>query len=110
MTFKLKDNFVYTTHPYLVSLFIDCPSTPLLDKMTLHCPDAKSKNEFIDAVHRGDIVWHAFPFNAEPELLDPSLFNYAFTMAQDLVKFLIINIQVNPLIVVTPKIFSVNVS
>lgn len=36
--------------------------------MGLHCPTADEVTAFKAAVGRGDITWHAFPFNAELEL------------------------------------------
>ena len=35
--------------------------------MGLHCPSEEAVDRFKDAVNRGDITWHAFPFNGEPE-------------------------------------------
>jgi hypothetical protein len=72
---------VYTTHPWLASLYVNCPKNLWPG---LHCPNATMLNLFSEAVKRGDITWHAFPFNAEPEFMDDSLFQYALTMAQDL--------------------------
>lgn len=42
----------------------------------------------MQAINRGDIAWHAFPFNGEAELLDPSLFAQGFSIAHDLVSSL----------------------
>ena len=57
-----EERLVFTTHSYLVSLYLDCPPN-----MGLHCPSAEAVGRFKDAVNRGDIMWHAFPFNGEPE-------------------------------------------
>ena len=57
-----KERLVFTTHSYLVSLYMDCPPN-----MGIHCPTEEAKSKFKDAVSRGDITWHAFPFNTEPE-------------------------------------------
>ena len=46
--------------PKLASLFHSCP-----EGLGLACPNAKAKQDFYDAVQRGDIWWHAFPHNAE---------------------------------------------
>lgn len=80
----LQPQMIYTTHPFLVSLYLNCT---ILDG--IHCPDEHNRKEFIDAVNRGDIAWHAFPFNAEPELADDTLFDFGIQMAHDL------NIQFN---------------
>ena len=49
------------------------------------CPNATAVAAFNEAVRRGDITYHAFPFNAEPELFTPELFDAALnlTFAQD---------------------------
>eukprot|EP01126_Amoeba_proteus_P059319 TRINITY_DN7739_c0_g1_i8.p1 TRINITY_DN7739_c0_g1~~TRINITY_DN7739_c0_g1_i8.p1 ORF type:complete len:363 (-),score=58.11 TRINITY_DN7739_c0_g1_i8:168-1256(-) len=77
------DRFIYTTHPWLVSLYLDCP-TLVLANVTLKCPSLEAVEEFTQAILRGDIVWHAGPFNLQPENMDPSLFEYGLSMAQDL--------------------------
>ena len=44
----------------------------------LQCPNATQLSDFEAAARRGDITWHAFPFNAEPEMIsDPFLFDSA---------------------------------
>ena len=32
---KLKDNFIYTTHAWLISLYIDCPPNMILSGIKL---------------------------------------------------------------------------
>lgn len=59
-----EERLVFTTHSYLVSLYLDCPSN-----IGIHCPSNEAMKNFTDAVNRGDIVWHAFPFNSQPEYL-----------------------------------------
>ena len=51
----------------------------------LRCPNASALAAFEAAARRGDIGWHAMPFNAEPEVLDASLFRAAMnlTWAED---------------------------
>ena len=46
----------------------------------LVCPNASALSAFDEAVRLGDITWHAFPFNAEPELLTPELFGAALNL------------------------------
>ena len=75
-----KERLVFTTHTYLVSLYLDCPPN-----MGLHCPDDEAKGSFKDAVTRGDITWHAFPFNGEPEyLLRPLMVEAGFNLTHRL--------------------------
>lgn len=71
---------VFTTHSYLVSLYLDCPPN-----MGLHCPSEEAKDNFKEAVNRGDITWHAFPFNSEPEyLLRPLMVEAGFNLTHRL--------------------------
>lgn len=37
-----------------------------------------------EAVQRGDIVWHAFPFNAEAEMYDADIYASSVSMSQRL--------------------------
>jgi hypothetical protein len=74
-----KERLIYTTHPWLVSLYVDCQDSlvPTLPGMkhflannettqainvSLHCPSAAALATFEAAVQRGDIAWHAYPF------------------------------------------------
>eukprot|EP01045_Picozoa_sp_COSAG04_P002894 COSAG04_NODE_110_length_25928_cov_18.966782_25_plen_119_part_00 len=41
----------------------------------LQCPTADALAAFEKGVRAGDINWHAFPFNAEPEAYEASLFS-----------------------------------
>jgi hypothetical protein len=81
---------------------LDCENSlvpqnlPGIDE-SLHCPNETALQAFTDAIQRGDISWHAFPFNAgnfisstnsnyaESETMDPSLFLYGVSMAHQLV-------------------------
>ena len=51
----------------------------------LSCPSASAVAAFKEGIAKGDIVWHAMPFNAEPELVDSSLFDALLRIAQNLV-------------------------
>lgn len=74
-----NSSYVYTTHAYLISLFLDCPRG-----LRLHCPDEAARAAVIDGIVRGDIVWHAFPFNAQVEWAESSLFEFGVHMARTL--------------------------
>eukprot|EP00027_Filamoeba_sp_ATCC50430_P016410 CAMPEP_0168573388 /NCGR_PEP_ID=MMETSP0413-20121227/18503_1 /TAXON_ID=136452 /ORGANISM="Filamoeba nolandi, Strain NC-AS-23-1" /LENGTH=745 /DNA_ID=CAMNT_0008606625 /DNA_START=90 /DNA_END=2324 /DNA_ORIENTATION=- len=82
------ERLVYTTHPWLVAVYLDCENSniPVLDEIgvPLHCPNQTMIDQFKEAVHRGDITWHAFPFNAQAELMDIPLFETSIQMAKDL--------------------------
>ena len=75
-----EERLVFTTHSYLVSLYLDCPPN-----MGLHCPSEEATGRFKDAVNRGDITWHAFPFNGEPEyFLRPLMLEAGFNLTHRL--------------------------
>ena len=44
----------WTTHPWLVSLYFDCPP-----HMGFYCPSAQEKDAVRDGILRKDITWHA---------------------------------------------------
>ena len=95
------DRFVYTTHPWLMSLYLDCPPNMNLSGIVLQCPDEAAVSgldqcdtstyirrsqiaAFKAGVMQGDIVWHAGPFNLQPENMEPTLFEAALGIADDI--------------------------
>eukprot|EP00760_Papus_ankaliazontas_P015280 PhM_4_TR16443/c0_g1_i1/m.69357 len=76
--------FVYTTHPWLVDLYMDCLPMAILSGIQLKCPSAAEKNDFVDAVREGGITYHAGPFNMQPENMDKSLFTASLSIAKKL--------------------------
>jgi hypothetical protein len=87
-----KRTYKWMVHSWLVSMFrhclqpgnvvnIDGPGHP----NQLVCPNASALAAFEAGVKRGDITWHAFPFNAEPEVYSPYLFEASLnlTFAED---------------------------
>lgn len=84
---EYTERFIYTTHPWLVSLYLDCPPSLMLPSgIKLQCPDAKNRSDFISAVKLGFITWHAGPMNMEFELLDESMMEFAIQLSVDLDK------------------------
>jgi hypothetical protein len=73
------ERYVYLTHSWLVSLYLDCPS-----KLGIYCPNPEEIAAFEAAVHRGDITWHALPHNFQAEFMDVELLQYAVQLAHDL--------------------------
>jgi hypothetical protein len=71
------ERFIYTTHPWLVGMYVQCPPNLVLAGVKLVCPSANDVASFTSAVQRGDIVWHRCVslscFPDVPE--DPSTFN-----------------------------------
>ncbi|XP_053402120.1 uncharacterized protein LOC123550399 isoform X2 [Mercenaria mercenaria] len=81
------ERFVYTTHPWLVSLYLDCPPNLMLPSgIKLQCPDAQNRSNFIDAINLGLITWHAGPMNMEFEMMDESMNEFGIQLSLDLDK------------------------
>ena len=79
------DRFSYTTHPWLLSLFFDCPADFVLSGLALLCPNATQVAEMREAVQRGDIQFHAAPFNVEWEgVNEPEFALTYFALAKNL--------------------------
>ncbi len=78
-----------TNYVYSIIIFL---FTGLLPKgkpiQPLHCPSEKDKEELIKAIKRGEISWHAFPFNSEPEFYDSSMFLSSILVTRNLEAFL----------------------
>jgi hypothetical protein len=73
------DRYVYTTHSFLISLFLDCPPG-----MGLQCPNSTTTAAVTDAIKSGAITWHAHPHNAQYEFYDTSLLQFSFDLTHDL--------------------------
>ena len=63
-----EEQLVFTTHAYVLSLFLDCPAG-----RGLHCPTPAAVATVEDALRDGSIALHAFPFNSELDMYDASL-------------------------------------
>ncbi|KAK6980368.1 hypothetical protein BgiMline_021379 [Biomphalaria glabrata] len=77
------EKFVYTTHPWLVSLYLDCPNITLIGG-PLKCPSQEEQMEFRRAVYDGLITWHAFPFNIQTDFISYYLFESGLELSQRL--------------------------
>ncbi|XP_022328600.2 uncharacterized protein LOC111127633 isoform X2 [Crassostrea virginica] len=80
------ENFIYTTHPWLVSLYLDCPTDFRLNNISLMCPNETEIEYFQAAISRGDITWHAGPMNMQPENMNEILFQMSLNMSFELDK------------------------
>eukprot|EP00775_Hariotina_reticulata_P006744 gene6744-6964_t len=74
-----QDRYVYTTHPFLISLFLDCPPG-----MGFNCPDAATREKVLRGIRTGAIIWQAHPHNAQYELYDAALLAFSFDLTHDL--------------------------
>ncbi|XP_071104844.1 uncharacterized protein [Haliotis cracherodii] len=80
------ERLVYTTHPWLVSLYLDCPPNLNLSGIVLQCPGEDAVSDFVAAAQRGDISWHAGPMNMQFEMLDTAMVEFGLQLGQDLDK------------------------
>lgn len=81
-----KDNngFIYTTHPWLVNLYFNCPLNLMFNGIKIHCPDYNAMSAFQTAVRKGHITWHAGPMNMQVEFMDEVLFDAGLDIAEAL--------------------------
>lgn len=61
-----KLNFMFQS--WVISMYLDCPPG-----LGLVCPNTTQVADFEAAVRAGDVTWHAFPHNAELQMMDPAL-------------------------------------
>jgi hypothetical protein len=61
-----KLNFMFQS--WVISMYLDCPPN-----MGLHCPSAENITMAEHAIRKGDITWHAFPHNAQLEIMSKSI-------------------------------------
>eukprot|EP01006_Ploeotia_vitrea_P032011 TRINITY_DN64293_c0_g1_i2.p1 TRINITY_DN64293_c0_g1~~TRINITY_DN64293_c0_g1_i2.p1 ORF type:complete len:745 (-),score=30.95 TRINITY_DN64293_c0_g1_i2:1443-3641(-) len=73
------DQYIYTAHSWLFSLYLKCPPG-----MKFHCPTTEQVKRFNDSVKAGQLTWHAYPFNAIPELMDESLFQFGIQLSHEM--------------------------
>lgn len=71
----------FTAQSWLISLYFDCPSG-----LGFRCPTAAEKRAVERAIRAGYITWHAFPFNAQLELLNPAMIREAVALTHRLDK------------------------
>eukprot|EP01105_Mastigella_eilhardi_P016897 TRINITY_DN3872_c0_g1_i1.p1 TRINITY_DN3872_c0_g1~~TRINITY_DN3872_c0_g1_i1.p1 ORF type:complete len:728 (+),score=198.55 TRINITY_DN3872_c0_g1_i1:284-2467(+) len=81
-------SWIYTCEaPWLISLYLDdCEHATVPGE--LHCPTEDAKNKFRSLIFAGNVTWPAFPFNAEPEIMDASMMGTALDLVQRLDKLL----------------------
>ena len=79
-----SDSFVYTSHPWLVSMYTDCPPNLVFNDVKLACPNEANLKAFLNAVSKGTVVWHAGSMNMQYELLDRYSLLVSFQLAESL--------------------------
>jgi hypothetical protein len=79
------ERLIYTTHAWLVHMYLHCPANFTLSGITLQCPTPDAVAAFTAAVARGDIVWHAANFNTQYEnAFNAEMVAVQFQLAADL--------------------------
>ena len=74
-----NDTYVWMTHSWIVELFLHCPANGVL-----RCPSAAQVEDAKNAIARGSITWHAFPFNSQHDSYSADLFEYGVQLSADL--------------------------
>ena len=83
-TWRMDGGFIYTTHPWLVNLYLDCPPNLIFNGIPVHCPNESAIAAFEKAISKGYIAWHAGPMNMQIEFLDSMLLSAGLTIADNL--------------------------
>ena len=66
-------NFMFQS--WIISMYLDCPPN-----MGLHCPSRANVSATEEAIRKGDITWHAFPHNAQLEIMSQSMIEAGFDL------------------------------
>mmetsp|Transcript_43781 Transcript_43781/g.76864 ORF Transcript_43781/g.76864 Transcript_43781/m.76864 type:complete len:807 (+) Transcript_43781:83-2503(+) len=61
-----KLNFMFGS--WVLDMYFDCPPG-----LGLHCPSSEDQQKVRTSIEKGDITWHAFPFDAQFEIMAPAL-------------------------------------
>ena len=78
------DAFVYTTHPWLISLYLHCPAWTLAG-VRLECPTQQQQADLRASLVSGDLLFHAAPFNVEWEnVMTEDMADVFFQLAKDI--------------------------
>ncbi|XP_074654954.1 uncharacterized protein LOC141908702 isoform X1 [Tubulanus polymorphus] len=78
------EHFIYTTHPWLVSFYLNCPPGLIWAGVLIKCPNATEISTFKAAVKRGDITWHAGPMNMQFENANELFVQFGLNMSKQL--------------------------
>ena len=62
------DRLDFMFQSWVISMYLDCPIN-----MGLHCPSKENITATEEAIRKGDITWHAFPHNAQLEIMSESM-------------------------------------
>lgn len=76
--------FIYTTHPWLVSLYLDCPPNLVFNDIEIKCPTPEEVISFTESIRRGHIVWHAGPMNMQIEFMNEAVLEVGLHISRKL--------------------------
>jgi len=66
-----RERFVWTTGSWLIHHYLEV-STP------------ENRQRMENAIHKGHIAWHGFPFTTHTELMDPELLEFGLSLSHEL--------------------------
>ena len=72
--------FIYTTHPWLLALYFNCPANFTLSDIELYCPNSEELHLMKEALKKGFIACHAGPMNMQIEMMNSYIFQMIFDM------------------------------
>jgi hypothetical protein len=81
-----EDSFVYTTHPWLLSMFFDCPPNFILAGILLKCPTNDERALIERAIRNGMITWQAGAMNMQYEWMDERVLNMSLDLSVSLAR------------------------
>ena len=77
--------FTYTTHPWLLDMYLNCPNFTL-NGIQLYCPTDDEIKAMESAIQDGIIRWHAGPMNMQIELMNEYVLNASIQIGKQLNK------------------------
>ena len=84
--YRPDESFIYTTQPWLVDLYLDCPPNMTLNGVQVKCPSPSEVESFDAAIRKGYIAWHAGPMNMQVEFMNQAVLEAGLSVAQRLNK------------------------
>ena len=81
-----NETFIYTTHPWLVSMYIDCPPNLIFNGIPVQCPSKDEIAAFEKGIDKGHIAWHAGPMNMQIEFMNGAVLEAGLAIAAGLNK------------------------
>lgn len=79
-----KLSFIYTTHPWLISLYLDCPPNMVLNGEQLSCPSKEEVDDMIGAIKSGYVAMHAGAMNMQYGMMNSETVVASVQLAQQI--------------------------